>query len=87
MSLTPCRCFALLLLSASFTAYALPVDTAASTHPQPSSSTIPPQSPPQTYDQIVRLSIDARDQKYTGNTEAFFRALREGLDWIQQQHQ
>jgi phosphatidylglycerol lysyltransferase len=30
--------------------------------------------------------IDARDHKYSGNTEGFFRALREGLNWIQQQH-
>jgi pimeloyl-ACP methyl ester carboxylesterase len=31
--------------------------------------------------------IDARDHKYSGNTEGFFRALREGLNWIQQQRQ
>jgi pimeloyl-ACP methyl ester carboxylesterase len=30
--------------------------------------------------------IDARDHKYSGNTEGFFRALREGLNWILQQH-
>jgi pimeloyl-ACP methyl ester carboxylesterase len=30
--------------------------------------------------------IDARDHKYSGNTEGFFRALHEGLNWIQQQH-
>lgn len=30
--------------------------------------------------------INARDHKYSGNTDAFFRALREGLNWIQQQH-
>jgi hypothetical protein len=29
--------------------------------------------------------IDARDHKYSGNTQSFFRALREGLTWIQQQ--
>ncbi len=33
------------------------------------------------------VMIDARDHKYSGNTESFFRALREGLNWIQQQHQ
>jgi fermentation-respiration switch protein FrsA (DUF1100 family) len=32
------------------------------------------------------VMIDARDHKYSGNTEGFFRALREGLNWIQQQH-
>jgi pimeloyl-ACP methyl ester carboxylesterase len=32
------------------------------------------------------VMIDARDHKYSGNTESFFRALREGLNWIQQQH-
>jgi pimeloyl-ACP methyl ester carboxylesterase len=31
------------------------------------------------------VTIDARDHKYSGNTENFFRALREGLNWIQQQ--
>jgi dienelactone hydrolase len=31
--------------------------------------------------------INARDHKYSGNTEGFFRALREGLNWIQQQRQ
>jgi pimeloyl-ACP methyl ester carboxylesterase len=30
--------------------------------------------------------INARDHKYGGNTEEFFRALREGLNWIEQQH-
>jgi len=32
------------------------------------------------------VMIDARDHKYSGNTQGFFRALREGLNWIQQQH-
>jgi pimeloyl-ACP methyl ester carboxylesterase len=32
------------------------------------------------------VMIEARDHKYSGNTDAFFRALREGLNWIQQQH-
>jgi pimeloyl-ACP methyl ester carboxylesterase len=31
--------------------------------------------------------INARDHKYSGNTEGFFRMLLEGLNWIQQQHQ
>jgi alpha-beta hydrolase superfamily lysophospholipase len=30
--------------------------------------------------------INARNHKYGGNTEEFFRALREGLNWIEQQH-
>jgi dienelactone hydrolase len=30
--------------------------------------------------------VNARDHKYSGNTEGFFRALREGLNWIEQQH-
>ena len=70
MSLTPCRCFALLLLSSSLTAYALPADTAASTHPQPSSSTIPPPSPPPTYDQIVRLSLVEGDVRISRGKES-----------------
>jgi pimeloyl-ACP methyl ester carboxylesterase len=32
------------------------------------------------------VMINSRDHKYSGNTEEFFRALREGLNWIQQQH-
>jgi pimeloyl-ACP methyl ester carboxylesterase len=32
------------------------------------------------------VMIDARNHKYSGNTEGFFRALREGLNWIQQQY-
>jgi fermentation-respiration switch protein FrsA (DUF1100 family) len=31
------------------------------------------------------VMIDARDHKYSGNTAAFFRALREGLSWIEEQ--
>jgi pimeloyl-ACP methyl ester carboxylesterase len=30
------------------------------------------------------VMIDARNHKYSGNTDGFFRALREGLNWIQQ---
>jgi pimeloyl-ACP methyl ester carboxylesterase len=33
------------------------------------------------------VMVDARDHKYSGNTESFFQALREGLNWIQQYHQ
>jgi pimeloyl-ACP methyl ester carboxylesterase len=33
------------------------------------------------------VMIDARDHKYSGNTESFFRALREGLNWIQRYEQ
>ena len=29
--------------------------------------------------------INARDHKYSGNTDAFFRTLREALNWIEQQ--
>jgi pimeloyl-ACP methyl ester carboxylesterase len=32
------------------------------------------------------VMIDARDHKYSGNTAGFFRALREGLSWIEEQH-
>ena len=32
------------------------------------------------------IVIDARDHKYSGNTDGFFRAVREGLQWIHQQH-
>ncbi|MCU1296340.1 MAG: Type secretory pathway, VirJ component [Acidobacteriaceae bacterium] len=31
--------------------------------------------------------INARDHKYSGNTDGFFRTLREGVNWIRQQHQ
>jgi len=31
------------------------------------------------------VMVDARDHKYSGNTDRFFCALREGLDWIQKQ--
>jgi len=30
--------------------------------------------------------INARDHKYSGNPEGFFRVLREGLKWIERQH-
>jgi dienelactone hydrolase len=30
--------------------------------------------------------INARDHKYSGNTDAFFRTLDEALNWIEQQH-
>ena len=30
--------------------------------------------------------INARDHKYSGNTDGFFRTLREALNWIEQQH-
>lgn len=30
--------------------------------------------------------IKARDHKYSGNTEGFFRTLREAVTWIEQQH-
>ena len=29
--------------------------------------------------------VSARDHKFSGNTDAFFKMLREGLDWVQQQ--
>ncbi|HWH57535.1 MAG TPA: alpha/beta fold hydrolase [Terriglobales bacterium] len=32
------------------------------------------------------IIINARDHKYSGNTDAFFRTLREALHWIEQQH-
>jgi dienelactone hydrolase len=31
------------------------------------------------------VMVDARDHKYSGNTAGFFRALREGLSWIEEQ--
>jgi fermentation-respiration switch protein FrsA (DUF1100 family) len=30
--------------------------------------------------------INARDHKYSGNTDGFFRTLHEALNWIEQQH-
>jgi hypothetical protein len=65
MSLTSCRCFALFLLSASFTAHASPADTANSSPSRPSSST----TPPQTYDQIVRLSFVEGDVRISRGKE------------------
>jgi hypothetical protein len=64
MSKAHCR-FALLLLSASLTAYASPADTATSPHPQPSSSVVLPQ----TYDQIVRLSLVEGDVRISRGKE------------------
>jgi pimeloyl-ACP methyl ester carboxylesterase len=32
------------------------------------------------------VSIETRDHKYSGNTESFFRALQEGVNWIQEQY-
>src|SRR5258708_1273887 len=32
------------------------------------------------------VMINARDHKYSGNTDGFFRALREGLNWIEQRY-
>ena len=29
--------------------------------------------------------VPARDHKFSGNTNAFFKMLREGLDWVQRQ--
>jgi hypothetical protein len=69
MSLTPCRRFALLFLSVSLTAHASPADTTASTHSKPSSSTAIPQTPPQTYDQIVRLSLVTGDVRISRGKE------------------
>jgi len=65
MSIAPCRCFALLLLSASLTSYASPADTATSPHLQPS----PNATPPQTYDQIVRLSLVEGDVRISRGKE------------------
>jgi hypothetical protein len=65
MSIAPCRCFALLLLSASLTAYASPADTATTPHPQPS----PSATPLQTYDQIVRLSLVEGDVRISRGKE------------------
>ena len=31
------------------------------------------------------VMVTARDHKYSGNTKAFFNALRDGLDWVQRQ--
>jgi pimeloyl-ACP methyl ester carboxylesterase len=31
------------------------------------------------------VMITARDHKFSGNTQAFFNVLREGLDWVQRQ--
>jgi hypothetical protein len=66
MSTTHCRCFALLLLSASLTPYASPADTATTSHSQSSSST----NLPQTYDQIVRLNLVEGDVRISRGKEA-----------------
>ena len=33
------------------------------------------------------VTVAARDHKYSGNTDGFFRALEEGMSWIELQHQ
>ena len=63
---THCRCFTLLLLSASLTSYASQADTATTSHPQSSSAT----NLPQTYDQIVRLSLVEGDVRISRGKEA-----------------
>jgi hypothetical protein len=32
------------------------------------------------------VTVAARDHKYSGNTDGFFRALQEGMSWIELQH-
>ena len=76
MSISICRCFALLLLTVPLTAHGSPADTNTSPHPQSSSSTVPPP----TYDQIVRLSLVEGDVRIARGREGE-RAT--GGDWGQ----
>jgi FecR protein len=57
MSISSCRSLILLLLTVPLNAHASPADTATASPPKTSSSAASPQIPPQTYDQIVRLSL------------------------------
>jgi hypothetical protein len=56
MSISSCRSLALLLLTVPLNAHASPADTATASL-KTSSSAASPQTAPQTYDQIVRLSL------------------------------
>jgi hypothetical protein len=57
MSISSCRSLALLLLTVPLNAQASPAHTATASPPPTSSSASSPQTHPQTYDQIVRLSL------------------------------
>src|ERR1700679_1264479 len=66
MSISSCRSLVVLLLSVPLTAFAFPADTP--TTPPPSSIT-PQTTPPQTYDQIVRLSLVEGDVRISRGKE------------------
>ena len=76
MSISSCRCFALLLLTVPLTSPGSPADTNTPPHPQSSSST----APPPTYDQIVRLSLVEGDVRIARGKEG---EPATGGDWGQ----
>jgi FecR protein len=80
MSISACRSLVLLLLTVPLNAHASPADTATSSHSQTSSSTATPQTPPQTYDQIVRLSLVEGDVRIARGKDAEHAT---GGDWGQ----
>jgi hypothetical protein len=74
MSISFCRILSFLLLTASLTAYASPSDTATTSQPKPTSSTV---APP-TYDQIVRLSLVEGDVRVSRGKDGEHAT---GSDW------
>ncbi len=79
MSVSSCRCFSSLLLAISLSIYASAADTATSKPVQPPSNAAPA-SPPQTYDQIVRLSLVEGDVRLSRGKEG---EKATGAEWEQ----
>jgi hypothetical protein len=79
MSISFCRFFSFLLLSAILSAYASAADAPTVRSPQ-DSGVSSPQTPPQTYDQIVRLSFVQGDVRISRGKEAKHAT---GGDWGQ----
>ena len=79
MSVSSCRCFSSLLLAISLSIYASAADTATSKPVQPPSNAAP-ESPPQTYDQIVRLSLVEGDVRLSRGKEG---EKATGAEWEQ----
>ena len=80
MSISFCRFFPVLCLSASFSAHPSAADAPTMRSPQQPPSVSSPQTPPQTYDQIVRLSFVQGDVRISRGKEAKHAT---GGDWGQ----
>jgi hypothetical protein len=78
MSISFCRFFSFLFLSASLSAHAADAPTVPPPQPPPGVSS--PQTPPQTYDQMVRLSYVQGDVRISRGKEAKHAT---GGDWGQ----